>query len=149
LFASANRQAGGLPLFPEFLFNISAASVISGGRLLHPQPEPCHGDKGPTYHHYHILSQVSFPLVPLLNQWCTPPLRLQVSDCSTFLVMFDVFSTAVFFCVENLLIGIVYRYIFCPLLTVPVVPVFTGMTYFTVHIVYSDFYILISFQLHL
>jgi hypothetical protein len=37
-----------------------------------------------------------------LNQWWTPPLRLQVSDCSTFLIMCDFPSTAVFF-VENLL----------------------------------------------
>jgi hypothetical protein len=32
-----------------------------------------------------------------LIQWWTPPLRLQVSDCSTFLIMCDVPSTAVFF----------------------------------------------------
>jgi hypothetical protein len=52
------------------------------------------------HHHYyhHLLSQVSFPMVLLLlNCWCTPPLRLQVSDCSTFLIMCDVPSTAVFF----------------------------------------------------
>jgi hypothetical protein len=30
-----------------------------------------------------------------LNQWCTPPFRLQVSDCRTFLSMCDVPSTAV------------------------------------------------------
>jgi hypothetical protein len=50
------------------------------------------------HHHYHhlLLSQVSFPLVLLyLNQWCTPPLRLQVSDCSTLLIMCNVPSTAV------------------------------------------------------
>jgi len=49
-------------------------------------------------HHHHALSQVSFPLVLLLlNQWCTPPLRLQVSDCSTFLFMCDAPSTAVLY----------------------------------------------------
>jgi hypothetical protein len=31
-----------------------------------------------------------------LSQWLTPQLRLQVSDCSTFLTMCDVSSTAVF-----------------------------------------------------
>jgi hypothetical protein len=35
-----------------------------------------------------------------LSQWWTPPLRLQVSDCSTSLTMCDVTSTAVF--VQNL-----------------------------------------------
>jgi hypothetical protein len=54
------------------------------------------------YYHYYLLSQVSFSLVLiLLNQWCTPPLRLQVSDCSTFLITCDVPNTAVF--VEDLL----------------------------------------------
>jgi hypothetical protein len=35
----------------DCLFNIFAATSISGGRLLHPQPEdaPCRGDNGPTY----------------------------------------------------------------------------------------------------
>jgi hypothetical protein len=37
----------------------------------------------------------------LLSQWWTPPLRLQVSACSTFLTMSDVPSMAVF--VGNLL----------------------------------------------
>jgi hypothetical protein len=32
----------------------------------------------------------------LLSQWWTPPLRLQVSACSTFLMMCDVPSMAVF-----------------------------------------------------
>jgi hypothetical protein len=42
-----------------------------------------------------------FPVLFLLNQLWTSPLRLQVSDCSTFLIMCDVPSTAVF--VGNLL----------------------------------------------
>jgi hypothetical protein len=37
----------------------------------------------------------------LFSQWWTPPLRLQVSACSTFLMMCDVASMAVF--VGNLL----------------------------------------------
>jgi hypothetical protein len=37
----------------------------------------------------------------LLSQWWTPPLRLQVSACSTFLVMCDVPSMAVF-CKESI-----------------------------------------------
>jgi hypothetical protein len=43
------------------------------------------------------LSCVSFPLALLLNQRCTPPLRLQFSDCSTFLVMGNIHSTVFFF----------------------------------------------------
>jgi hypothetical protein len=27
-----------------------------------------------------------------LNQWCTPPLGLQVSDCSTFLIYRHIFA---------------------------------------------------------
>jgi hypothetical protein len=48
-----------------------------------------------------------------LNQWWTPPLRLQVSDCSTFFIMCEVPSTAVF-CREAIecFPGIVSRYFF-------------------------------------
>jgi hypothetical protein len=52
-----------------------------------------------------------FLVLFLLNQWWTPPLRLQVSDCSTFLIMHDVPSTAVL-CTESVecFPGIVSRY---------------------------------------
>jgi hypothetical protein len=47
-----------------------------------------------------LLSQVFFSLVLLLlSQWRTPPLRLQVSACSTFLMMCHVPSTT-FFCTQ-------------------------------------------------
>jgi hypothetical protein len=36
-----------------------------------------------------------------LSQWWTPPLRLQVSDCSTFLMMCGVPSTEGFFCGQS------------------------------------------------
>ena len=36
------------------------------------------------------------PLVLLLNQRWSPPLRLQVSDCSTSRIVFDDVSVAVF-----------------------------------------------------
>jgi hypothetical protein len=64
------------------------------------------------HHHHHLLSQVSFSLVLLLNQWCTPPLRLQVSDCSTFLSMRNVPTTTVSLCREytECFPGIVYRF---------------------------------------
>jgi hypothetical protein len=79
---------------------------------------------------YHLLSQVSFPLVLLLlNQWCTRPLGLQVSDYSTFLIMCDVPSTAAF-CRETIecFPDIVSRY---------VAPMITSMTkHFVFHILW-------------
>jgi hypothetical protein len=70
--------------------------------------------------YHHLLSQVSLPLVLLSwNQWCTPPLRLQVSDCIPFLLMCDVPSAAAS-CRESTECssGIVYRYIFSPSVTI-------------------------------
>jgi hypothetical protein len=63
----------------------------------------------------------------LFNQWCTPPLRLQVSDCSTFLTVCDVPSTAAF-CIGSTecFSGTVYRNVFSPSVTVAVVPMLTG-----------------------
>jgi hypothetical protein len=70
-------------------------------------------------YYYFLFSFHRFFLVLfLLNHWWTPPLRLQVSDCSTFLIKCDVPSTAVF-CTESIecFPGIVSRYYFSPLLT--------------------------------
>jgi hypothetical protein len=37
-----------------------------------------------------------FPLaLLLLNQWCTQPLRIQVSGCSSFLIKCDIPGTAI------------------------------------------------------
>jgi hypothetical protein len=68
-----------------------------------------------------FVDRVEVPLVLLLNQWYTPPLRLQVSDCSTFRTMCDAPSTAVFF-VDNLLSAllVLFTHIFSPLVTIPV-----------------------------
>jgi hypothetical protein len=59
----------------------------------------------------------------------TPPLRLQVSDCSTFLIMCDVPNTAVF-CREYIecFPGIVSRYFFSPLVTITVALMRAGIT---------------------
>jgi hypothetical protein len=55
----------------------------------------CH-DTG-TYYYFFFFSFHRFFLVLfLLNQWWTSPLRLQVSVCSTFLIICDFLSTAVF-----------------------------------------------------
>jgi hypothetical protein len=65
----------------------------------------------------------------LLSQWWTPPLRLQDSACSTFLMMCGVPSTAVF-CRESIECcpGIVSRY-FCKfLLTIPTAPIIIIIT---------------------
>jgi alpha-D-ribose 1-methylphosphonate 5-triphosphate synthase subunit PhnH len=95
------------------------------------------------YYYYHLLSQVSFPQVLLfLKQWCTPPLRLQVSDGSTFLTMCDVLRTV--FLVENLLNALVR------ITVASGAPMNTDMkivSYSTFpEFLYIDFYILISFQ---
>jgi len=74
----------------------------------------------------------------LLSQWWTPPLRLQVSACSTFLMMCDVPSMTVF-CRESIECcpGIVSRYFCKLLLTIPVAPMITGMTnHFMFHILW-------------
>jgi hypothetical protein len=63
-----------------------------------------------------------------LSQWWTPPLRLQVSACSNFLMMCYVPSMAVF-CKESIerCPGLVSRY-FCKLLfTIPVAPMITAI----------------------
>jgi hypothetical protein len=44
---------------------------------------------------YFLLPLLLLVYLPL-NQWCTPPLRFQVSYCSTFLIMCDVPYAAVF-----------------------------------------------------
>jgi hypothetical protein len=74
----------------------------------------------------------------LLSQLWTPPLRLQVSACSTFLMMCDVPSMAVF-CKESIECcpGIVSRYFCKLLLTISVAPMITGMTnHFMFHILW-------------
>jgi hypothetical protein len=63
------------------------------------------------YYYLFFSFHMFFLVLFLLNQWWTPPLRLQVSDCSTFLIICDVPST-VAFCRESIecFPGIVSRY---------------------------------------
>jgi hypothetical protein len=71
-----------------------------------------------------------------LNQWCTSPLRLQASDCSTFLSMCEVPRMAAF-CNESMecLPGNSSRYFHRHLVTVPVAPMTTAVTkHFMFHI---------------
>ena len=68
-----------------------------------------------------------FFLVLLLNQRWSLPLRLQASNCSTFRIMCDVPSIAVF-CSESIewFPGIISKFFFKVLVTIPVVPIITG-----------------------
>ena len=73
-----------------------------------------------------ILSIVSrfFSTVLLLNQQRSPPLILQVSDCSTVRITCDVTSTAVC-CSEYVecFTAVAYKYVFKPSVTIPVAPI--------------------------
>ena len=77
-----------------------------------------------------------FFLVLLLNQRWSPSLRLQNSHCSTFRIMCDVPSTAVF-CSESTecFPGTASRSFLKLLVTIPVAPVITGIiVHFRFHI---------------
>ena len=65
-----------------------------------------------------------FFLVLLLNQRWAPPLRLQASHCSTFRIVCDVPSIAVF-CSESIecFPGTVSKFFFKLLVTIPVAPI--------------------------
>ena len=77
-----------------------------------------------------------FFLVLLLNQLCSPPLRLQASHCSTFRIMCAVPSIAVF-CSESIecFPGIVSKFFLQLLVTIQVASIITGtMVHFRFHI---------------
>ena len=76
-----------------------------------------------------------FPVL-ILNQRWSPPLTLQASHCSTFRIMCDVPSIAVF-CRESIecFPGTVSKFLFKLLVTIPVAPVITGTNvHFRFHI---------------
>jgi len=78
-----------------------------------------------------ILSPVTsrFFLALLLNQQSYPPLTLQVSTCSTFHVMCDVPTTAVF-CIESseCFPGMVYKFLIKSFVTIPVAQITIGIS---------------------
>jgi len=77
-----------------------------------------------------------FFLVLLSNQRWSPLLRLQASHCSTFRIMCDVPSIAVF-CSESIecFPGTVSKFFLKLLVTIPVAPIITGtIVYFKFHI---------------
>ena len=71
-----------------------------------------------------------FPVL-LLNQRCSPPLRLQASHCSTSRIMCDVPSIAVF-CSESIecFRGTASKFVLKLLVTIPVAPFITGIFYY-------------------
>jgi hypothetical protein len=77
-----------------------------------------------------LLSLVTglFFLVPLLKQRLSPPLRLQVSDYSTFRLMCDVPSIAAF-CSEltECFPGMASKFFFKPIVNILVDPIITGI----------------------
>ena len=91
------------------------------------------------YYYYTIwMSLVTdlFILVLLLNQRRSPLLRLQASHCSTFRIMCNVPSIAVF-CSESIqrFPGTVSKFFFKLLVTIPVAPIITGtIVHFRFHI---------------
>jgi hypothetical protein len=77
-----------------------------------------------------------FFLVLLLNQRWSPPLSLQASHCSTFRIMCDVPSIAVF-CSESIerLNGTDSKFFLKLLVTIPVAPIIIGIIgHFRLHI---------------
>ena len=85
------------------------------------------------YYYYYFTIWMSlvtglFFLVLLLNQRWSPPLRLQVSHCSTFRIMCDVLSTAVF-CSESIKCfpGKASKCFLKLLVAIAVAPIITGI----------------------
>ena len=84
----------------------------------------------------YVSYHMHFFLVLLLNQRWSTPLRLQASHCSTFRIMCDVPSIAVF-CSESIewFPGIVSKFFFKLLVTIPVAAIITGtIVHFRFHI---------------
>ena len=82
-----------------------------------------------------LVTGLFFPVI-LLNQQWSPPLRLQAPHCSTFRIMCDVPSIAVF-CSESIeyFPGTASKFFLKLLVTIPVAPVITGIiVYFRFHI---------------
>ena len=82
-----------------------------------------------------LITGLFFPVLLLNRQW-SPPLTLQASHCSTFHIMCDVPSTAVF-CSESIecFPGTASKFFLKLLVTIPVAPIITGtIVHFRFHI---------------
>ena len=96
----------------------------------------------------YVFCHRHFFLVLRLNQRWSPPLRLQASHCSTFRIMCDVPSIAVF-CSESIecFPGIVSKFFLKLLFTIPVAPIITGtIVHFRFHIRYISIHKLLYFN---
>jgi len=84
----------------------------------------------------HLVKGLFSLVLLLLNQWRFPPLKLQASHCSTFHIMCDVPSIAVF-CSESIecFPSTASKFFLKLLVTIPVAPIITGI------IVHSVFHI--------
>ena len=109
-------------------------------QLLLVSPLFLHSTCAVYYYYYYtiwmfLVTGLLFPIL-LLNQRWSPPLRLQASHCSTFRVMCDVPSIAVFFSESiECFLGIASIFFFKPSVTIPVAPVITSMiAHFVFHI---------------
>jgi len=82
-----------------------------------------------------LVTGLFFPAIFLNQQW-SPPLRLQASHCSTFRIMCNVPSIAVF-CGESIerFPGTASKFFLKLLVTIPVAPIITGIiVHFRFHI---------------
>ena len=83
------------------------------------------------YYYYCVIIDTNirpfFVVIILLNLWCTPLLRLQVADYSTFSAMFDVPIIIVFCKVYCVLSSFIFSHVFSSLVTIPLVPVISGI----------------------
>ena len=83
-----------------------------------------------------IIMLSSFVTGLFLNQWWSPPLRLQASHCSTLCIMCDVLSIAVF-CSESTecFPGMTSIFFLKPFVNISVAPIITGIIlHFRCHI---------------
>ena len=74
-----------------------------------------------------LVTGLFFPVLPLNQRW-SPPLRLQASHCSTFRIMCDVPSIAVF-CSESIecFPGTVSKFSLKLFVNIPMAPIITGI----------------------
>ena len=85
-----------------------------------------------------VVTALFSPVLLLLNQRRSPPLNLQISNCSIFRVMCYVPSIAVF-CSESIecFPGVASTFFPKPFFTIPVAPIITGIVlHFRFHVLF-------------
>ena len=141
-------------LFPHFLYESLTSDFIRVDRFVVWWPSVSILLYYYYYYYYYYytiwISLVTglFCLVLLLNQQWSPPLRLEVSHCSTFRIMCDVPSIAVF-CSESIecFPGTASKFFLRRLVTIPVAPIITGIiVHFRFHILCISIHKLLYFN---